>query len=223
MGGAMLAAILMLAAQAAPTGPAPTGPAPATAPTPAPTPVRVAIDTAEGRVVIEVDRARAPLTAGNFLRYVDGHRLDGVTVYRAAQGGPGFGFIQFGVQNAPARVLPPIRHEPTSQTGLKHLDGTITTARFEPGSARGDFVIAVGDQPSLDAHPDAPARAGEDNLGYAAFGRIVEGMDVVRRILALPKAPGGHFPGQGLAVPVKVSSARRLPPASSTAPSPTAP
>jgi len=171
--------------------------------------------------VLEVDRARAPITAGNFLRYVDGKRLDGVTFYRAARGGPNFGFVQFGTQNAPARTLPPIRHEPTSQTGIRHLNGTISTARFAPGTARGDFTISVGDQPSLDANPAAPsADKGGDNLGYAAFGRVVEGMDTVRRILDAPKAPGGHFPDQGLVTPVKVLTARRLPPGAPPTPGP---
>lgn len=201
----MLAALL-LALQAAP---ATAVPAPAA--TPAPAPVRVAVETAEGRIVLEVDRARAPITAGNFLKYVDGKRLDGVVFYRAVRAGAGFGFVQFGTQNAPARTLPPIRHEPTTQTGIRHLSGTISTARFEPGSARGDFTISVGDQPSLDANPAATPPPGGDNLGYAAFGRVVEGMDVVNRILDAPKSSGGHFPGEELAVPVKVLTARRLP------------
>lgn len=177
------------------------------------------MQTSEGPIVLEVDRAQAPITAGNFLRYVDGRKLDGVTFYRAARGGPNFGFVQFGTQNAPARTLPPIKHEPTSQTGIKHLNGTISTARFEPGTARGDFTISVGNQPSLDANPAASG----DNQGYAAFGRVVEGMDVVRHILDAPKAPGGHFADQGLVTPVKVLSARRLPPAPSTAPASTTP
>lgn len=204
----LLAAFATQATQA-PDAPqeAPAPPAAVTAPQPGPAPVRVALQTSEGPIVLEVDRARAPITAGNFLRYVDGRKLDGVTFYRAARGGPNFGFVQFGTQNAPARTLPPIRHEPTSQTGIKHLDGTISTARFEPGTARGDFTISVGDQPSLDANPAASG----DNQGYAAFGRVVEGMDVVRRILDAPKAPGGHFTDQGLVTPVKVVSARRLP------------
>jgi peptidyl-prolyl cis-trans isomerase A (cyclophilin A) len=181
--------------------------APAAAPTPASEPVRVALDTSEGRIVLALDREHAPITAGNFLRYIDGKRLDGIVFYRTVKVGPQFGFVQFGVQNAPKRVLPPIRHEATSQTGIKHLNGTISTARNAPGTAQGDFTISVGDQPSLDAGSGQP----EDNLGYAAFGRVVEGMDVIGRILDAPAKPGGHFVGQELAVPVKVISARRLP------------
>ncbi|MEI9928079.1 MAG: peptidylprolyl isomerase [Sphingomonas sp.] len=94
-------------------------------------------------------------------------------------------------------MLPPIRHEPTTLTGLKHLDGTISTARLAPGSARGDFTISVGDQPSFDADPSKPG----DNLGYAAFGHVVEGMDVVMKIFDAPVSPTatqrGGIPGRG--------------------------
>ncbi len=185
-----------------------TVPAPAPAPTPTvePRTERVAIDTDKGRFVVAVETERAPITAANFLKYVDEKRLDGITFYRTVKAGDKFGFVQFGVQNAPARALPPIKHEPTTQTGVKHVDGAISVARFEPGSARGDFTISVGDQPSLDADPSKPG----DNLGYAAFGRVVEGMDVIYTILDAPTQPGGHFPGQMIAAPIKVLKATRL-------------
>ncbi|HEX8374329.1 MAG TPA: peptidylprolyl isomerase [Geminicoccaceae bacterium] len=179
-----------------------------TAPTPVPAPVRVALETAAGRVVIEVETARAPATAANFLRYVDGHRLDGVVFYRTARVQPDFGFVQFGTLNDPKRTLPPIAHEPTTLTGVKHLSGAISMARLEPGTARGDFTISVGDQPSLDADPSRPG----DNAGYAAFGRVVEGMDVIGRILNEPISPtAGPFKGETPANPVRILSARRLP------------
>lgn len=180
--------------------------APAPSPASQPRTERVAIDTDKGRFVVAVEVERAPITAANFLKYVDQKRLDGITFYRAVKAGEKFGFVQFGVQNAPARALPPIKHEPTTLTGVKHVDGAISVARFEPGSARGDFTISVGDQPSLDADPAKPG----DNLGYAAFGRVVEGMDVIHAILDSPTAPGGHFPGQMIAAPVKVVQVRRL-------------
>ncbi|MBB5697496.1 peptidyl-prolyl cis-trans isomerase A (cyclophilin A) [Sphingomonas yantingensis] len=180
--------------------------APAPAPAPQPKTERVAIDTDKGRFVVAVETDRAPVTAANFLKYVDQKRLDGITFYRTVKAGEKFGFVQFGVQNDPKRALPPIRHEPTTQTGVKHLDGAISVARFEPGSARGDFTISVGDQPSLDADPTKPG----DNLGYAAFGRVVEGMDVIYNILNAPTQPGGHFPGQMIAQPIKVLHAARL-------------
>ena len=178
-----------------------------TAPAGKPATVRVALETSEGRFVLELEREKAPITVGNFLRYVDQKRLDGTVFYRTVRVAPNFGFVQFGVQNAPKRVLPPIRHEPTTQTGIKHLDGTISTARLAPGSARGDFTIMLGDQPSMDADPTKPG----DNLGYAAFGRVVEGMDVIRKINEAPTAPGGTFKGEMLAKPVRIVTARRLP------------
>lgn len=183
--------------------------APAAAQTapPPPATVRVALETSAGRIVLEIERAKAPVTAGNFLRYVDQKRLDGVNFYRSVQVEARFGFVQFGVQNAHKRVLPPIKHEPTSVTGIKHLDGTISTTRLAPGSARGDFTIMVSDQPSFDADPSKPG----DNLGYAAFGRVVEGMEVIHKILDAPKSPTlGPFKGEMIVPPVKILTARRV-------------
>lgn len=195
---------LLLAGQAAPT---PATPLPTPTPPPAPGMVRVALVTGAGRIVLDLEQARAPVTVANFLRYVDGRRLDGVVFYRTVKVAPRFGFVQFGVQNAPARVLPPIAHEASTATGVKHTDGAISIARNEPGSARGDFTINLGDQPSLDADPSRPG----DNQGYAAFGHVVEGLDVVERILDAPTAEGGVFKGEMLATPVPVVAARRVP------------
>jgi len=205
---------------------------PAAAQTKAPTPkaplpptVRVALETSAGHIVIELERAKAPITTANFLRYVDQKRLDGTVFYRVVRVAPKFGFVQFGVQNDPKRVLPPIAHEPTTQTGLKHLNGSISIGRFEPGTARGDFTIMVGDQPSFDADPTKPG----DNQGYAAFGQVVEGMDVIYKIHESPLSPTktsqGAFKGELLETPVKILSAKRepvpaAPPAPAPAPSP---
>lgn len=204
------AALLATAPNAAQTPPAPTAPA-AEAVAPAPTaqeePVTVRLETSLGAIVIALDPVHAPVTTANFLRYVDQNRLAGTGFYRAMQVGEG-GLIQGGTRNEPKHTLPPIAHEPTSQTGLKHLDGTISMARYAPGSAAGDFFIAVGDLPSLDANPDAEG----DNLGFAAFGRVVEGMDVVKRILAAPTSPTegeGVMRGQMIAEPVKILAAMR--------------
>lgn len=177
-------------------------------PATAPTTVRVALETGEGRIVLELEKERAPITTANFLRYVDGHRLDGIVFYRTVKVAPGFGFVQFGVQGAPKRMLPPIKHEPTTLTDVHHTTGAISLARLAPGTGRGEFTISVGDQrPSLDADPSKPG----DNLGYAAFGHVVEGMDVVGRILDAPVAAGkGPFKGETIAAPVKVVSARRV-------------
>lgn len=212
----MRLAILMLAVAAPAAGqmaPVPVAmPTPAAAPSPAPALPRVAIDTAEGRFVIALETKKAPLTAANFLRYVDQKRLDGVSVYRVSHVGPRFGFIQFGMNGDPKRSLPPIRHEPTTVTGVKHLEGTISLARLAPGSGRGEFTIMLGDQPGLDADPTKPG----DNLGYAAFGRVVEGLDVVLRIFDAPISPTatvrGAFKGEVPAKPVRILTARRVRP-----------
>lgn len=179
---------------------------------PAKPPVRVALETSAGRLVVEVDPGKAPITVANFLRYVDQKRLDGITFYRTVKVADRFGFVQFGIRNDPRRILPPIRHEPTTLTGLKHLSGTISMPRRAPGTAQGEFTISVGDQPSLDADPTKPG----DNLGYAAFGQVVEGMEVVINILDAPVSPtatvDGAFKGETPLKPVKIVSARRVAP-----------
>ncbi len=212
--GALLLALLAAAPAAAQQAPAP---APSPAATPAAT-VRVTIGTAQGPIVLEIEKEKAPITAANFLKYVDGKRLDGTVFYRAVKVQDNFGFIQFGTQNDPKRSLPPIPHEPTTKTGLSHVDGAISMAMGKPGEARGDFFIIVGNTPSMDGDATQP--------GYAAFGRVVEGMDVVRRIMDLPTSPTkgiGMMKGQMLEPTVAVKTVRRSPaaaPAASPAPAP---
>ncbi len=179
-------------------------------PAPAPATQRVTLTTGEGPIVLELETERAPVTAGNFLRYVDQKRLDGAAIYRAAKApnAPEYGLIQFGTRNDPKRTLKPIAHEPTTKTGISHKSGTISLARGAPGTGAGDFFIMVGDTPSLDADPTQPG----DNQGFAAFGRVVEGMELVTRILAAPTDPNkgdGVMKGQYLAAPVTIVSARR--------------
>ncbi|MDQ8754781.1 peptidylprolyl isomerase [Sphingosinicella sp. LHD-64] len=170
--------------------------------------VRVALVTDRGRIVVEVDTARAPVTAGNFLRYVDARRLDGTEFYRAMKTAPAAGLVQGGVRD-PRQLFPPIAHEPTSQTGLSHTDGALSVPRFAPGTAQGDFTIMVGDQLYLDAQPGSAG----DGLGYAVFGRVVEGMDVVRAILQAPTSATegeGVMRGQMLDPRIRVVTARRV-------------
>jgi peptidyl-prolyl cis-trans isomerase A (cyclophilin A) len=171
---------------------------------------RVTLTTGQGLIVLALATEKAPITAANFLRYVDQKRLDGAEFYRAlrTQGAPTTGLIQGGLTNHPERILPPIAHESTNQTGLRHLDGTISLARRAPGTATCDFFICVGDAPYLDADPKAPG----DNLGFAAFGQVLEGMDVARRILALPTSPTAGAPdmlGQMLDPAVPILGAAR--------------
>ena len=187
-----------------------TAASPALAQTPA-APVRVKLETGDGPIILELYPDKAPITAGNFLRYVDGKRFDGATFYRASKvpNAPEFGLIQGGVQNDPARVLKPIAHEPTTKTGLSHTDGVISMGRTNPGTATSDFFIVLGDMTYMDADPKQPG----DNLGFAAFGRVVEGMDTARKILAEPTsqtAGVGVMKGEMLAKPVKIISARRV-------------
>ena len=147
---------------------------------------RVELDTSAGPIVVAIDVRHAPITARNFLAYVDEHRFDGTSFYRAARGkrDPNTGFVQGGVQHNARRSKFPIAHEPTSITGLRHVDGTLSMARYEPGSAAGDFIIVVGGAPHLDARRGDP--------GYAAFGHVVSGMAIVRRMLVQPTFPGGY-------------------------------
>jgi peptidyl-prolyl cis-trans isomerase A (cyclophilin A) len=169
---------------------------------------RVALETDAGLVVLDLEPARAPVTTANFLRYVDERRLDGTFFYRAMRIGPSSGLVQGGVRD-PARLFPPIAHESTAQTGLAHVDGAISMARLAPGTAQADFFISAGPQPAYDARPGA----GGDNLGFAVFGRVVQGMEVVRRILAAPTSPTegeGVMRGQMLAPRIRINSARRV-------------
>lgn len=122
------------------------------------------------------------------------------------KGAPGRGLIQGGIRRNYRRMLPPIAHEPTSRTGLKHEAGTISMARSEPGNAMGEFFITTAAMPTMDARGAEP--------GFAAFGKVVEGMDVVRRILAAPTVPDagrGAMRGQMIREPVRIVSAKRMP------------
>ena len=184
-------------------------PSPAAAQTanrPTPGYVRVRLNTSAGAIVVALDARRAPRTTKNFLAYVDDGRFDGTVFYRSARKkiDPKAGFIQGGTRTDARRLLPPFPLEKTSATGIKHLDATISMARPSyGGSAGGNFFITAGAAPNMDA-------VGQYE-GYAAFGRVVAGMDVVRRILAMPTGGGsGPMKGQMLFRPVTIVTARRL-------------
>jgi peptidyl-prolyl cis-trans isomerase A (cyclophilin A) len=199
-------------------GDGPKAPAPATvnessaarAPTaPLPDIVRVRLQTEAGPILLALDHKRAPATTANFVRYVEAKRFDGTFFYRASRtkGAEGRGFVQGGIRHSARRAFPPIAHEPTSETGLRHVDGTVSMARAAPAGAMGDFFIIVGGaMPAMDAKPGAP--------GFAAFGRVEEGMDTVRALLAAPtvaNAGRGAMRGQMIEKPVRIVSARREP------------
>ena len=176
----------------------------------------VVLETTIGDIVVALEMERAPITAANFLRYVEEDRLDGTVFYRAMHvdwGEQPNGLIQGGTQFDPERILPPIAHEPTSATGLSHVRGAISMARNEPGSATGDFSIMVGDQTGLDADPD---NADPDlAAGYAVFGYVTQGMDVVEAIHSarIDADKGeGWMKGQMLAQPVEIIDARVVQP-----------
>jgi peptidyl-prolyl cis-trans isomerase A (cyclophilin A) len=174
----------------------------------APGVVKVELNTAEGLIVLELAGDKAPLTVANFLKYLDGGRYTGGTFYRGVTvpGAPQLGLVQFGPK--PGKYFAPVPHEPTSQTGLKHLAGTVSLARGAPNSGTCDIFICIGDAPYLDADPSKPG----DNLGFAAFGQVVEGMDVAKRIQLLPKSTTAQNPtmvGQMLEKPVPILTAKR--------------
>lgn len=177
--------------------------------------VRVSMTTSEGSIELELYADQAPVTVANFLRLVDGAHLDGATFYRTVtpdndNGSPVIAVIQGGIGDGP-EPFPPIAHETTEQTGLLHLDGSISMARAEVGTASTEFFICIGAQPALDFGGARNA----DGQGFAVFGRVVAGMDVVRTIHQAPAdrpAEFAYFQGQLLEQPVVIESLRRVSP-----------
>ena len=168
--------------------------------------VRVRIETEQGDIIVTVDATHAPGTAANFLRYVDGGYYDGglfhrtVTMENQPDNDVRIEVIQGGVNPDRAEErFAPIPLERTTITGLAHHDGVISMARFTPDSAVSDFFICIGDQPSLDYSGARNA----DGQGFAAFGQVVQGMEVVHAIQVAPAE------GQKLAPPIRIVSARR--------------
>lgn len=168
--------------------------------------VRVRLVTAMGPIVLALDAKRAPKTTANFMTYVDDGRFDNTRFYRSARRKdvPTLGFIQGGIDTDARRSLDPIPIERTDKTGIHHLTGTISMAHGpSPNSATGNFSIMLAPTPALDAHGAY--------AGYAAFGHVVEGMDVAKRILAVPT--GGGFDamkGQLILKPIPILRAERL-------------
>jgi peptidyl-prolyl cis-trans isomerase A (cyclophilin A) len=190
-----------LLAQSAPEAAQQTTPAPQAELVPA------AIETSAGRIVVALDKTHAPITTANFLHYVDTDRFDGESFYRAMHVGDG-GLIQVGVRSDSRKLYPPIKHEPTSETGLHNVTGAIAMANAGPGTARADFFILLSDMPGLDA-----GGPGGDANGFAAFGHVIEGMDVVKKIWASPVSETkgeGPMKGQMLEPTIKIVKAERV-------------
>ena len=169
---------------------------------------QVLLKTDLGEILIELYPEKAPITAANFLRYVDEERFEGAMFYRVVtlnnqpndkikieviQGGLGY--------TRTAVRLDPIPHEITRDTGILHQNGTISMARSEPGSASSEFFICINDQPEL----DFGGKRNPDGKGFAAFGRVIDGMEVVRRIQNLPSER------QMLTSPLVIHSIQRFP------------
>jgi len=166
---------------------------------------RVLIRTELGEILIEVYPDKAPTTAANFLRYVDAGLYDGTVFHRTVTlaNQPNDQVKIEVIQAAllpPDKTFPPIAHETTAMTGLRHRDGTVSMARSAPGSATSSFFICINDQPEL----DFGGRRNPDGQGFAVFGRVLSGLDVVRKIHVQPAE------GQTLKPPVKIISAVRV-------------
>ena len=174
--------------------------------------VRVTMATSLGEIELELYPDKAPVTVENFLRLVDGGHLEGGTFYRVVSpendnGSPVISVIQGGIGDAEI-PFPPIAHETTAVTGMPHLDGSISMARAEVGTATTEIFICIGDQPALDFGGTRNA----DGQGFAVFGQVVSGMDVVRAIHNSPAdAPTEfeYFQGQLLENPVVISEVSR--------------
>lgn len=167
----------------------------------------VLIKTGAGDIIVEVYPQNAPVTVSNFLRYVDEGRFRTATFYRVVRSDNqpdngikidviqgGIGFIESDLR------LPPIAHETTQETGMRHIAGTISMARAGPGTACSEFFICMDEEPELDFN----GKRNPDGQGFAAFGRVVRGMDVVSAIHDMP------VDGQMLVVPVRISDMRRV-------------
>ena len=171
-------------------------------------PVRVLVQTELGDIVLEVDVKAAPRTAANFLRYLDAGHFDGGTFHRTVKmdnqpdSPVKIEVIQAGVNPDRAKDgFPPIALERTSVTSLRHTDGAISMARGQPDSATSGWFICVNDQPSL----DFGGARNPDGQGFAAFGRVVRGMDVVRTIQRAPNTDA-----QRLTPPIRILKASRI-------------
>ena len=161
---------------------------------------RVVIQTSLGSMEVEVDTVRAPLTSRNFLRYVDQGSYRGGRFHRTVrpdnqpEDRAKIEVIQGGLDSRRVKDSPPIELERTTETGLSHRDGTISMARDGPDSATSDFFICIGDQPEL----DFGGKRNPDGQGFAAFGKVVRGMDVVRQIQT------ARARGQRLTPPIEI-------------------
>ncbi|MBE1527601.1 peptidyl-prolyl cis-trans isomerase A (cyclophilin A) [Sphingopyxis sp. OAS728] len=213
-----LLSALALAAQSTSVPPQATQLPPSVPPVPAPvtsvveadTRPYVALVTDLGTITLRIENKRAPITAGNFLRYVDAKRMDGFKFYRSTKSwGPANQLVQAGNRGDARKNFPPIAHEPTTKTGLTNCKGALSMARLNPGDATSDFFLLLSDIKGFNA--DAP---GGDGVGFAVFGEIVAGAEVAEAIFNAPISPTageGVMVGQMLEPQVTIKTARRVP------------
>ncbi|MEI6178545.1 MAG: peptidylprolyl isomerase [Verrucomicrobiota bacterium] len=175
-------------------------------------PALVVLETGVGSITVEVNAEAAPVTGANFLKYVDGKFYDGGMINRAVRPDNTtrhdveIQVIQF--QSNPAReneMFPPIPMERTSATGLKHLNGALSMARMGPDTAQASFSIVIGDQPEM----DYGGKRNPDGQGFAVFGRVVDGMDVVRKIHQSHTGADGDYMTETLEPPIRILKAYR--------------
>ncbi len=168
--------------------------------------INIEIKTETGSIIAELYTDKAPITCENFIKYIENNKFEGANFYRVVrmnnqpnndvkieviQGGLGFD-----VEGSP---YPPIEHETTNETGILHKDGTISMARAEPGTASSEFFICINDQPEL----DFGGKRNPDGQGFAAFGKIIKGMEIVKQIQEMPDE------GQILVKPVRIISIKK--------------
>jgi peptidyl-prolyl cis-trans isomerase A (cyclophilin A) len=175
-------------------------------------PVLVVFETDLGNITVEVDVAHAPITGANFLKYVDGKFYDGGIINRAVRPDNTIRHdvevqvIQF--QSNPARegeMFPPIPMERTSVTGLRNVNGALSMARNGPDTAQASFSIVIGDQPEM----DFGGKRNPDGQGFAVFGRMVDGWNVVKKIHQSHTGKDGEYRTETLDPPIKILRAYR--------------
>jgi len=196
--------------------PAPQEAAPVEAPAKAP---RAVIETALGDITVELKPDAAPITVANFIGHVEAGVYDGGSFYRAVRDDnerpdvEPMNLIQGGYGRDGLEGAPGITHEPTTQTGLTHSRAAISMGRFEIGTASTEFFIMVNDYPGLDA---GPGTRNPDEAGYAVFGEVVDGMDVVEAIWGQPtsleNAPEDYQHPQYMDEPIVIAQVRMLAP-----------
>ena len=176
---------------------------------------KVKLTTSQGPIVLELDEGKAPVTVANFLKYVDAGHYDGGTWHRTVkmdnqpESTIKIEVIQAGVNADRAKeAFPAIALERTNKTGLLHKDGVISMARGAADSATSGWFICINDQPSL----DFGGMRNPDGQGFAAFGRVVSGMDVVRKIQAAPSSATRttNTEAQRLTPPIKIVKVARI-------------